>query len=96
MNRRPRRNHTPAFKAKVALAAIKPKLRARRSPVFSRMPKFNVEAKSTVSASSIGSGSTAAAMPAIAATEFSVEWGFVQGGELINCTYLLNVHTRVE
>ena len=23
MNRRPRRNHTPAFKAKVALAAIK-------------------------------------------------------------------------
>ena len=23
MNRRPRRNHTPAFKAKVALAAVK-------------------------------------------------------------------------
>jgi hypothetical protein len=30
MTRRPRRNHTPAFKAKVALAAVSPSSRIRR------------------------------------------------------------------
>jgi transposase-like protein len=34
MQRRPRRNHTPAFKAKVALAAIKGDRTLERIPVI--------------------------------------------------------------
>ena len=38
MSRRPRRNHTPAFKAKVALAAIKGEMNAGRTGAAVRCP----------------------------------------------------------
>ncbi len=42
MKRRPRRNHTPAFKAKVALAAIKGD-RTLAQLAKARLPMFSVQ-----------------------------------------------------
>jgi transposase len=69
MNRRPRRNHTPAFKAKVALAAIKgDRTLAQLAEHFDLHPNQITTWKAQLegSASDIfGSGSTAPSTPAV-------------------------------
>ena len=69
MNRRPRRNHTPAFKAKVALAAIKgDRTLAQLAEHFDVHPNQITTWKAQLEgrASDIfGSGSTAPSTPAV-------------------------------
>jgi transposase len=67
MNRRPRRNHTPAFKAKVALAAIKgDRTLAQLAEHFDVHPNQLTTWKAQLEASDIfGSGSTAPSTPAV-------------------------------
>ena len=69
MNRRPRRNHTPAFKAKVALAAIKgDRTLAQLAEHFDIHPNQITTWKAQLEgrASDIfGSGSTAPSTPAV-------------------------------
>jgi transposase len=69
MNRRPRRNHTPAFKAKVALAAIKgDRTLAQLAEHFDVHPNQITTWKAQLEgrASGIfGSGSTAPSTPAV-------------------------------
>src|SRR5258708_13619303 len=69
MNRRPRRNHTPAFKAKVALAAIKgDRTLAQLAEHFDVHPnqitiwKAQLEGRAS---DIFGSGSTAPSTPAV-------------------------------
>src|ERR1700682_973016 len=69
MNRRPRRNHTPAFKAKVALAAIKgDRTLAQLAEHFDVHPNqittwtAQLEGRSSAI---FGSGSTAPSTPAV-------------------------------
>jgi transposase-like protein len=69
MNRRPRRNHTPAFKAKVALAAVKgDRTLAQLAEHFDVHPSQITSWKAQLEgrASDIfGSGSTAPSTPAV-------------------------------
>ena len=71
MNRRPRRNHTPAFKAKVALAAVKgDRTIAQLAEHFDVHPNQITAGKAQLEggASDVfgpGGGSAAAALPAI-------------------------------
>jgi transposase-like protein len=69
MNRRPRRNHTPAFKAKVALAAVKgDRTLAQLAEHFDVHPNQITTWKAQLEgrASDIfGSGSTAPSTPAV-------------------------------
>ena len=69
MNRRPRRNHTPAFKAKVALAAIKgDRTLAQLAEQFDVHPNQITSWKAQLeggAADVFGSGSMAPAAPAI-------------------------------
>ena len=49
MARRPRRNHSPAFKAKVAVAAIKgEKTLIRRRMIWNRRRDFGLEGSGSV------------------------------------------------
>jgi transposase len=69
MSRRPRRNHTPAFKAKVALAAIKgDRTLAQLAEQFDVHPNQITTWKGQLeggAADVFGTGSTAAATPAV-------------------------------
>jgi transposase len=69
MNRRPRRNHSPAFKAKVALAAIKgDRTIAQLSEHFDVHPNQITTWKSQLESSAsdiFGSGGGAPATPAV-------------------------------
>jgi transposase len=69
MNRRPRRNHTPAFKAKVALAAVKgDRTIAQLAEQFDVHPNQITAWKSQLEGGAsdvFGPGSTATAAPAI-------------------------------
>ena len=69
MNRRPRRNHTPAFKAKVALAAVKgdPTI-AQLAEHFDVHPNQVTAWKAQLEGGAsdvFGAGSPAAAAPAV-------------------------------
>jgi transposase len=63
MSRRPRRNHTPAFKAKVALAAIKGGGAVRRPP--QQITSWKAQLEGEVSMFSIPALATERAHPAI-------------------------------
>ena len=69
MNRRPRRNHTPAFKAKVALAAVKgDRTLAQLAEQFDVHPNQVTAWKAQLeggAADVFGSGGSASAQPAI-------------------------------
>jgi transposase len=69
MNRRPRRNHTPAFKAKVALAAVKgDRTVAQLAEHFDVHPNQITAWKAQLEGGAsgvFGSGATAPATPAI-------------------------------
>jgi transposase-like protein len=69
MNRRPRRNHTPAFKAKVALAAVKgDRTIVQLAEHFDVHPNQITAWKSQLEASAseiFGSGSPAPSTPAV-------------------------------
>src|SRR6202165_4965081 len=69
MNRRPRRNHTPAFKAKVALAAIKgDRTLAQLAEHFdvhpNQIPTWKAQLEGRAS-DIFGDGSTAPSTPAV-------------------------------
>jgi transposase len=69
MSRRPRRNHTPAFKAKVALAAIKgDRTLAQLAEQFDVHPNQITTWKAQLEGGAVdvfGSGSTAPTTPAV-------------------------------
>ena len=69
MNRRPRRNHTPAFKAKVALAAVKgDRTMAQLAEHFDVHPNQITAWKAQLEGGAsdvFGPGSTAPAAPAV-------------------------------
>jgi transposase len=68
MNRRPRRNHTPAFEAKVALAAVKGRTIAQLAEQFDIHPNQITAWKAQLEGGAsgvFGSGNMALAAPAI-------------------------------
>jgi transposase-like protein len=81
MNRRPRRNHTPAFKAKVALAAVKgDRTIAQLAEHFDVHPNQITAWKAQLEGGAsgvFGSGNTAPSAPAI-----DVKWLHAKIGEL--------------